>query len=271
MSGEITYDNNPVIERVIGIQFRRIKEFATWHIGELRQLLKSDYPRIRELEPLDPSFEIFGAPQPSAPVIRLERVTVFQPRIWFISEDDTEVVQFQSDRLVFNWRKRPVNAEYPRYPILRTKFAEVYRKVSLALSEFKLPPIHTNQCEITYINHLHDSEPDNWWTSPEKAVNFFKEISNIPNATPEDARFQIRYTLPTGAGAPHARLIVTGEPQLSMQGAKLYSLNLSVKGSPKTAELDSVMDFLNMGHEQIVCTFDKIATPHAQKLWGKRG
>ena len=37
-------------------------------------------------------------------------------RTWFIADKDDVLIQFQDDRIIFNWRKRPEAGDYRRYP-----------------------------------------------------------------------------------------------------------------------------------------------------------
>jgi hypothetical protein len=43
------------------------------------------------------------------------------PRFWFVNEVGTELLQFQLDRFVHNWRKTGEGIEYPRYERIRKK------------------------------------------------------------------------------------------------------------------------------------------------------
>ncbi|HVH77328.1 MAG TPA: hypothetical protein VM755_20620, partial [Stellaceae bacterium] len=99
----------------MSIQFDGLSPIEFIDLGSRwRQTWRHRYPKVEYHPPLPPAFEIFG--MPAAPLsiqIRLSQVPDL-PRLWFVNEAGTEVLQVQSDRFVHNWRKIGT-AEYPRY------------------------------------------------------------------------------------------------------------------------------------------------------------
>ena len=98
------FSNPPLKEVVLGIQFAPPSAYKPIHAGEVWHLFESNFPTTRELETLPASYELFGLPQCESP-----QAPSFEPvpgkRFWFLSPEENELIQFQQDRLLHNWRK----------------------------------------------------------------------------------------------------------------------------------------------------------------------
>src|SRR5262249_17490048 len=112
----------PVTEVALGVQFAPLAAFKTVHAGLLWNRFRQEFPIVEEQAPLNVSFETFGSPS-AAPELRLEllrRPPI--PRFWFMNENRVELIQFQVDRFVRNWRKVGDDITYPRYEAIRARF-----------------------------------------------------------------------------------------------------------------------------------------------------
>lgn len=124
---QIAYSRSPVIETALGMEFVA-GSFDAGQALEVRDRLRESYPRVELLPALPPlpplglSGSFFGVSVGSHP-----------NRWWFISEDDSHLVQLQQDRLLLNWRKTPGRAEYPRHHNLVPTFIRVLASVDDAL------------------------------------------------------------------------------------------------------------------------------------------
>ncbi len=79
-------------------------------------------------------------------------------RVALISEDDTEVIQLQSDRFIFNWRTGETRAPYPGHAVVRERFELRFEQFrSFLLSEDMVVPT-ANRLEMTYVNRVESSE-----------------------------------------------------------------------------------------------------------------
>jgi uncharacterized protein (TIGR04255 family) len=76
------------------------------------------------------------------------------PRVWFISKDDTCLVQLQPDRLLFNWREGMSKKAYPRFKKIAAKFRPIFDKYKKFVRANKLGELQVVQTELTYINHI---------------------------------------------------------------------------------------------------------------------
>ena len=80
-------------------------------------------------------------------------------RLWFYNEAETELVQVQPDRFIFNWKRGLVAAAYPHYEKIRPSFEAQSAHFREFVTSNGLGEIEIKQCEITYINHI-ESESD---------------------------------------------------------------------------------------------------------------
>lgn len=134
----IAYSHSPVIETALGMEFVAGSLEAAQAL-EIRDRLREAYPRV-ELHPALPprpplglSGSFFGLSVGSQP-----------HRWWFISEDDSHLVQLQHDRLLLNWRKTPERAEYPRHHNLLPAFFEVLAVVDQVLGGLSPTSLETD-------------------------------------------------------------------------------------------------------------------------------
>lgn len=134
----IDYSQSPVIETALGMEFAA-GSFDAGQAMEVRDRLRDSYPRVDLLPALPPlpplglSGSFFGLSVGSHP-----------NRWWFISEDDSHLVQLQHDRLLLNWRKSPGRAEYPRHHNLLPRFIDVLRIVDRALGGLSPTSLETD-------------------------------------------------------------------------------------------------------------------------------
>lgn len=137
-----SYKQPPVDEVVCGIRFEPLPQLKVPHIGLLWERFRQEYPVTQHAIPI--------ATDTTLPVDHATGVPL--PRVWFISKADNELVQFQSDRFYYNWRRR--EDDYPRYNSIIDKFEKAKRQLDDFADELQLGTIKTVECELTYINHI---------------------------------------------------------------------------------------------------------------------
>ena len=266
------YERPPLVEVALAVQFAELPGYRTVHAGLLWQdKFREAYPRFFEQPPLDPTFEVFG-PQARTPQLQIKQMPGPPvPRLWFMNDNKTELVQIQANRFVRNWRKVGEGENYPRYEKLRNRFFSELEGVNAFFKSWTIGEIQPNQCEITYVNclQLHGLDIR---AHPGVALNFFSrdalqsyaEGAALPEL--EDCNLSLRYILKDANGAPRARLLVTVQP---WPGEPALRLDLAVRGPPAAADLNSIADFLDEGRRAIVRAFTAITTEQMHKEWGR--
>jgi uncharacterized protein (TIGR04255 family) len=144
MSKMIELKKPPVIEVVIGAQFNN-PMLDNSLIYNFYQKIKSNYPKIQEQPPLPSIIEYPNKPN-------LTRILQgFNTRRFFINTNGDRLIQLQSDRLLFNWRKNSETDEYPKFNSVLNGFLEVFNSLNLEIANL---PEKLNQFELTFIDHI---------------------------------------------------------------------------------------------------------------------
>lgn len=145
------YDNPPVNEVVIGIQFEPTTLTGA-RVGLFWEELRGEFPNASEQPPLEPKIEDLQPPHFSAPIIQFTS-SWRGSRHWLVSADDVQLVQIQADRLFYNWRRGPHNAPYPHFEALQERFWNIVGKWSAFVIK-KEQKLRLTQWEVSYINHI---------------------------------------------------------------------------------------------------------------------
>ena len=164
------FDKPPLNEMIVGVQFAPPPTYRSIDAHDVWELFRQVYPGVQEQPPLAPSFETFGTP--FGPQISFNFIGVGgHPRYLFTSIDQAELLQFQPDRFLHNWRRVPgKNNLYPRFELIIEKFENELNILERRLASYGKKQLDINQCEITYVNHIYSSvtesepNPSDWLT-----------------------------------------------------------------------------------------------------------
>lgn len=259
------YSRPPVVEVSVGIQFTGLRRYTSFLAADLYDEAKRNYPIVEEHAPLDPAFETFGGGSGTAPV-RFELVAgPLQPRFFFLSSDGSELLQFQKDRLHYNWRKTAADLTYPRYPSVRSKLKKAFGWLEEWVRRHDLGSINITQCEVVYVNSIPLVDAVNEQCDLSKLFPWFE---GLPGRT-EDGNFQFRQPLFDEQGRPAARLTCTLQYATDASGHREARLMLLVRGRPNEAGDVDFLEFFDEGRKIIVHTFTNITTSDAHAFWGR--
>lgn len=264
------FANPPLVEVALCAQFEPLTPLRGVHLGLLWDDLRERFPKTEDRAPLDPVIEDFDHPSPRRSGVRFEALEAPPlPRVWFVNDAGTELVQVQRDRFVRNWRKVGEGGAYPRYESILESFRGELGKFSRFVAREGLGDLHFKQCEVTYVNHIVQGE--GWqrhgevdkvfglW-SPPRSGAFLRE--------PEDATFAVRYRIPGVDGKPAGRLHAQVQSALRTIDSKpLYVLTLTARGAPRGEGIEGVVGFLDLGRTWIVNGFASITTPAMHSIW----
>ncbi len=263
----------PLEEVVLSIQFNELPDYRTVHAGLLwKQQFRNRYPLFSEHPPLQTVFETFGnaANQP----IQLQISAVAGPkvpRLWFMNKDLSELIQIQSDRFSHNWRKVATGEEYPRYEKIKSLYLQEIDALVDFIEAESLGSLLPNQCEITYVNHI--KAPDD--LSPaEVFTQLSDDLSEIVEAPVKAKRetfgFNTTSVLFDAQSTPIGRLHVAMQTVFDQDGKRLFRCDLTARGAPKSSDIKSVSEFLDLGREIVVRHFTAITTKRMHDVWGRK-
>ncbi len=258
----------PVAETVLSLQFEPIAGLTTAHVGVLWQRFRQQLPLIEEHPPLPPVFEKFEPASPAQLEVTIEEKPPI-PRVWFVDETKTELIQVQTNRFIHNWRKMEGMEPYPHYEPIRDKFRGEVAVLEKFLSEEKLDPIAVNQCEVTYVNHI---EPSGVWYRHGRLENVFSMWRGLVNASflpeAEAAGLRIRFVIPDGTGKPIGRLHLVVDPAWKKtDNSPILALNLTARGGPIGEGIEGAFAFFDLGRRWIVKGFADLTTPEMHRVW----
>lgn len=266
------FDDPPVVEVALSVQFTPLAQFRTVHVGGLWERFRNRFKTFREQPPIEPVFETFGAQRASGQITLELRSGPPIPRLWFINEDETQLVQFQNDRFIHNWRKVGDAVNYPRYESIKEEFIGEIGELSNFLQEQSVGEIVPNQCEITYINHIRSGRNEDLREDLGRVLRVVSPMTSL-SAGPlafEDARMSMRFVISSDENKPIGRLIVNAEPARDRDGTPIIVLTLIARGNPVEPTLEKAFDFLDLGRDKIVRGFALLTTDEMHKRWKRK-
>ncbi len=267
----------PVVEVVLSIQFAELRKYRTVHGGLLwDRTFRESFGEVSEHPPLEPTFETFGAAGTGGVGFSLRHVPGPPvPRLWFAMKNKRELVQFQADRFIHNWRKIASDEKYPRYENIKQKFLSEILDIEKFLLEYDIGKIQPNQCEVTYVNHIcleNMKDPRDRLDQilrPWARVDADPEDKNASLPPLEDVRLAARYVIGDDRGAPLGRLLIQAEPVVAQNNQPIVRLSLTARGAPLNPTMEGAEMFLDIGRETIVRGFTAITTPAMHETWGR--
>ncbi|MBM4093903.1 MAG: TIGR04255 family protein [Planctomycetes bacterium] len=260
----------PLIEVALSVQFEKLEAVRIPQLGLVWQAFHSRFPRTEEQPPLEPSFEQFGPRAGGQPEVRLELLSrPPAPRLWFLNEEGTELVQVQRDRFVRNWRKKDESDKYPGYHRLREAFRQDFYALCQLVSERGWGSIELNQCEVTYVNLVTVGAEWSVHGELEKVITLFSSrYSDSDLGVPEEAAVDVKYVLNDDVDRPVGRLHVHAMPVLrASDNVPAIRLALTARGLPEGGGVDGALRFFDRGREAIVRCFTSITTEAMHKNW----
>lgn len=267
------FDNPPVVEVALSVQFEALANLRTPQIGLLWQEFRDRFPVTEEHASLPAVFERFGVPPSQKGVARLEMLNAPPvPRCWFLNQQGTELIQVQQDRFIHNWRRDGDKGVYPRYESVKATFENEVTRFRDFLSRNQMGNLSPNQCEVTYVNHIVSGEV---WKDHsqlgEVLTVFAPRYSDDFRSLPEDGRLSVRYVIRSTADEPIGRLYVAVEPVFrSTDDSPMFALTLTARGRPVGDGIPGVLGFLEVGRRWIVRTFASITTTQMHAVWRRK-
>jgi len=262
------FDEPPVVETVLSVQFGPLIEMRTAHLGLLWEKYRLNFPKTEERPSLSPVFEQF----PEAPRTRLGlELQTYEnppvPRLWFITIQGNEMIQVQPDRFIKNWRKEGEGETYPRYEKNKASFERDFAAFHEFVTENHLGTPRVNQCEVTYVNHILAGRGWDSFGDIDKVFRFWKSpVDRIPGNT-EDLRAYARFVIPDDEGTPVGRLHVEIQPAFRPADNKaMYVFHLTARG-----QVGESFEFFDLGRQWIVKSFAALTTPQMHEVWKRKG
>lgn len=258
------FEDPPLNEVVLGVQFSPLKEYQQIRAGEVWGLFKSEYPNVQELQPLEPVFETFGLPHQSTFGDMRLIPGPWHNRYWFLRSTRDELIQFQPDRLIHNWRKvGDQTNEYSRFERMLDRFSAELHKLEEFAGTLTPQELLVNQCEVTYVNHIPEREGRLHFAS------WFRGLS-LDGIEAEDVNAVLREVLLGSDGKPLGRIIIEIKSGIKPSDKRIIVFNITVRGAPNSPRIESALSFIERAREIIVHRFAEVTTSEAHVVWGRK-
>lgn len=264
------YDNPPVVETVLGVQFDRLPGFKNAHLGAFWKTLDLDeWPVVQDVPPLTPQFERFDKTARWAKGVQLQLTQDPACRLQIKSIDGGRMIQLQNNRLHFNWLGES-GVPYPRYERVLEGFESALRKFVEFVEQEHVGDFQPNQWEVTYVNHIPQGSvwktPGDW--SFFKPLAGFSMVGNLVQG--ESFGGEWHFIIPDRKGRLHVQWhhglkTLSDEPE-----NEIVRLTLTARGpiGDSDDKLRTLTDGLNLGRRIIVSSFKELMNDDANKHWG---
>ena len=250
----------PVHEVALAVQFESDQPLISADLAGMRALLRPEYPKVREQPPLgrmvvDQSRSIEFEFSNTPPV----------PRFWFVSADESHLVQLQSDRMVVNWRRQG-EEQYPRYKTIRPRLQQAWGSFMSLLSEFGYSEPRPDVAEVLYVNPI-EAVPGIWDRPSELGAVFEPwsgRLSDPTSTSLVSAGLNLQFAMSGVDGGLTAKV----EPATNNKtGRAAFMLTLTARGRVEDGTFDGALRFLDSGHTAIVETFTALTTETMHTHW----
>jgi uncharacterized protein (TIGR04255 family) len=259
------YDNPPIDEVAIAVHFERIEALQTERLREFWRSVRAEYPFVEWRPPGDTPLETATSP---AQIIQFQIGPTDRQRLWCVSESDDYLIQVQDTTFVQNWRRR--ETPYTQFESVSERFWKNYHTFCEFLQSKGLALPDLRQVEVTYVD----------WVQSELAVDALSVLAGtrVQSASgelldPEELAWVSRYRLPVENDALTSRLYIQAGSGVRPWDPKQRGVQLSLvarTGSLTTLSDDQVRSLIERGRVDLVNTFDRLATPRAKEVWGRR-
>jgi uncharacterized protein (TIGR04255 family) len=266
------FERPPVSEVVLSVQFQPITGLSAAHMGLLWARLRERFPTVQQQPPLPPARrENLGTFPPGVELTVEMGSMPLLPRLWFISEDETELVQVQSDRFIANWRKVREEDEYPRYEHVRAYFDEAFASFVDFITQEDLGSIMPIQYEVIYVNQILAGEGWQRFGEIDRVLSFWTNAdAQPPLEEPESASAALQYLIPSHENA-NGRLYVDIRPSVRQTDERqMFAMTLTARLLGSEEDDLTALPGLDAGREHIVRAFAALTNPEMHTIWGRR-
>lgn len=238
---------SPLAEVVCGVEFSA-PEFSAVHFGLYWQQIQERFP----LPPLD------RPPLGEIPLIPLPSLR----RVWFESADKRQLLQLQSNRFLYNWRRQSEVEEYPHFEEIYPQFEREWQSFQnwwLELSGLPLQPTHY---ELTYLNQI---DATFGWHDPGDTHKLFTFVGKTWNDfldKPKICNSNLEFILPDNQG----NLIISLSQKNKIED---NSLVMFLELTSRSLNADLVLEnWFDTAHNYTVHAFLELIHENAKQEWG---
>jgi uncharacterized protein (TIGR04255 family) len=262
------FDNPPVVETALGVEFAPLKGWTALHAGLFWNEIRNEYPSAETCPPLGSQIERFDPAGAGLPPQFIEIGPPARLRYWFVDSAQRRLLQVQDSRLIVNWRKAEASDPYPRYPACRNQLVLEWNRFCAHVRREGLSLPQVVQCEVTYVNHLLQGRE--WSTFSDLArviAPWTGKGSDGPLPELDSGTINLRFTMPNQAGRLH---VSVGQGIRFADGKDIIQMSLTARGAPASSSQEDICRWLDLGREWVVRRFVELTTAEMHKQWRRK-
>lgn len=242
----VHFSNPPISEVVCGVEFNA-PEFSSVHFGQYWQKINDKYPEYFDLPPLGDSI-ISGLP-----TLR---------RVWFKSPSTNQLIQLQSDRFFYNWRREDTKEQYSRFENIYANFIEEWNFFNQWWSSISEAPIFIRRYELTYLNQL---DSNFGWSSTEDNQKIFTFKGREWNGflpVPNVHVSNLQFLLPDNLGV---LFVNTSQGFKAVDQTSVITFELTIRSVDSSLDIEK---WFTEAHNYIVKGFLDLTKQSIHQEWG---
>ena len=244
-----TYKYLPLNEMYIGVHFQADPPVGSLDLQQLFQEVKADF---KDKQYIFPIIERVG---------NIDKIPTEPEKVWLHSEDNTKLLQFGRDRMVYNWRAGEAQSViYPKYENIKLNFFKYWDILSNYIRKYTDRTLNVRMCELYYSNILpigvdHFLKND---TDLHKALNFVSPYPGNYKAVIPHINLQI----PVDQDTLFLRLEKIKD---NKNNSEAFLLVFSMRTNKKIDDIDR--GWYDEANQNIRQFFEKITTENIKKFW----
>lgn len=197
-SSQHSFENPPVFETALSIQFDELPQFSAVHFGRFYETIRDQFPVAKDAARLQEVHEYFPF-RASRIVLREQPV---QPnRVMFCDAvDPRRLLQLQPDRIGYNWRRSDSGEPYPRFSEYAENFVSFFQQFKAFCNEHDLGEVTPNLVEVTYVNRIDCREGETSSACLSRVFGLTETFSGTFLPVPEQSSLRRMFSFPDQNG-----------------------------------------------------------------------
>lgn len=265
---KLDFARPPVDEVVLSVLFKPLDRLLMPHFGEIwHEFKRNGFVHIMEQPPVPPAVEKFPN-SIEGPRLHIDNRPNLA-RIWFIHEDDNQIIQVQRDRFTFNWRKTELAPRYPGFSTIFEDFERFYSRFGEIIKNLEVGAITSLQYELTYIDQLFHG--DGWETLDDigKIYNLFTDFQQSNSFWLGAESMILRTSFPVEDLRGRLHLTISNRVKMPEQRRTLQT-DFTMRGFPENAEY-TMITWFKAARDRIREKFSSMFTENIQtQIWGRK-
>jgi uncharacterized protein (TIGR04255 family) len=254
------YKNPPVAETVFSVQFEGLPAQSV-RLSQYWPKVRNRFPNIGVAPPLPTVFE----PQYLTPSFQPLSVSFDQDNR-VILEGDDHLLQIQSNRFLFNWRRSSPSTSYPGFEVNFPRFKDEFDGFrSFAKSDGIGEIQGFNQFELTYVNIFDiQQKPDGFDFSGIFRDHYLSDSGDRYLPAPELLNWSSSYKMQGDFGRLHVSSnavfsVVGNNPKIQMR------VELTARGPTAANPIVGFDEWFNEAHSHVVKGFEDLIDADFQR------